>query len=694
MKEILKRSLSVFLAVTLLLGSAYVGLSAVDFSGVFAVEAEAANVAALEFVLNSDKKSYFVSDCDANAKGSLTIPSTYGGKPVTGIGYRAFAYRENLESITIPDSVTTIDSEAFYCCRGLTNVKIPNSITSIKDATFGHCSSLKSIVVPNGVTSIDFGAFTYCESLKSITIPAGVTSIGDQAFHNCTSLKSITVDSANKKYCSVDGVLFNKGKTKLIQYPTGKTNSTYIIPSGVKSIENYAFYNCTTLISVSIPDTVTSINDDAFYGCAGLKSVAIPNSVTSIGYSAFFECTSLKSITLPNNSETIVGSNVFACCTNLKDVVIPDKVTTIGRGMFAKCDNLTSVAIPDSVTNIEHAAFGDCTSLKYVFYGGTQKQWSKVVIDGYNVVLMNANIHYNATGHNNKFTITKATLTKNGKLVPKCSVCGYVSESSVIYSPKTIKLSTTSCTYNGKVRNPSVIVKDSKGETLVKGTDYKVTVPSGRKLPGVYKYTITFIGKYSGTKTLTLKILPATVSSKMTAAPTSSSIKLTWPKVAGATGYKVYQYSPSQGKYVQIATVTGNTYKKTGLKAGTTYYFKVKAYKKLSDGTIIEGAISNAYTTATKCAAPKIANITASAGQKATLKWSAVTGATGYQVYYSTKKDSGYQKAVSTTSKSASKAFSKSANGKKIYFKVRAYKKVNGQTIYGNWSAVKSVKLK
>ncbi len=299
-----------------------------------------------------------------------------------------------------------------------------------------------------------------------------------------------------------------------------------------------------------------------------------------------------------------------------------------------------------------------------------------------------------AKGHIYKTVTTKATLTKNGKVETKCSVCGNVSKTTVIYYPKTTKLSTTAVTYNGKVRTPSVIVKDSKGKTLVNGTDYKVTVPSGRKLPGIYTYTFTFMGKYSGTKTLTFKILPATVNAaKMTATQTTSSIKLTWGKVTGTTGYKVYQYSSSQGKYVQIATVTNNTYKKTGLKAGTTYNIKVKAYKKLSNGTIIDGALSNAYTTATKCAAPTISSLVASSGQKATIKWSAVTGATGYQIYYSTN-NSDYKKAVSTTSKSASKTFSKSAKGKKIYFKVRAYKKVNGKAIYGNWSAVKSVIIK
>ena len=175
---------------------------------------------------------------------------------------------------------------------------------------------------------------------------------------------------------------------------------------------------------------------------------------------------------------------------------------------------------------------------------------------------------------------------------------------------------------------------------------------------------------------------------------TQNSITLQWSKVTGATGYKVYQYSSSKGKFVEITTVTGTSYKKIKLKPGTTYKFKVKAYKKLSNGKIVKGFASEEFVTATKCVAPKITSIVPTSNQKVTLKWSGAAGATGYQVYYSTKKDSGYEKVISTASKSASKTFSKSAKGKKIYFKVRAYKKVNGKTIFGSWSTVKSTVVK
>ena len=300
-------------------------------------------------------------------------------------------------------------------------------------------------------------------------------------------------------------------------------------------------------------------------------------------------------------------------------------------------------------------------------------------------------------GHNYETKITKATLSKNGKSETRCMICAHVSKTETIYSPKTIKLSSTSVIYNGKTRSPSVTVKDSKGNTLKKGTDYDITTPSGRKSPGQYTYTIKFKGNYEGEKKLIFTILPKAPTT-ISATQSTSVIKLKWSTSVGATGYRVYQYSPSKGKYVQIASVKGVTsYRKaTNLKAGTEYKFKVKPYTKLSDGTVLWGTASEAFATATECKAPKITSVTSPSKSKATVKWSNVDGETGYQVYYSTKKTSGFKKvdSYSANKLTGSKSFSGSASGKTIYFKVRAYKKVAGQTIYSEWSAVKSVKIK
>ena len=266
---------------------------------------------------------------------------------------------------SIPNSVTSIGYYAFWGCTNLRNIKIPNNVESIGDYAFYNCTSLTSVTIPNSVTSIGNNAFYGCSSLTSVTIPDSVTSIGYSALSSCTSLTSIEVSYDNENYSSVDGVLFDKDKTKLIQYPAGSNRTIYSIPNSVISIGSDAFVGCTSLTSVTIPNSVTSIGGSAFSGCTNLTSITIPDSVTSIGSYAFEDCTSLTSVTI-GNSVTSIGGSAFSGCTSLTSITIPDSVTSIGDYAFYECTSLKSVTIPDSVTSIGDYAFYECTSLKSV----------------------------------------------------------------------------------------------------------------------------------------------------------------------------------------------------------------------------------------------------------------------------------------------------------------------------------------
>ena len=132
-------------------------------------------------------------------------------------------------------------------------------ITKIGEYAFFRCYSLTNITIPGSVTSIGDYAFAICSSLTSITIPNSVTSIGKDAFQDCSKLTSINVSDNNRNYSSIDGVLFNKDKTEIIQYPEEKESKSYKIPNSVTSIGDWEFYICSSLTNITIPESVTSI---------------------------------------------------------------------------------------------------------------------------------------------------------------------------------------------------------------------------------------------------------------------------------------------------------------------------------------------------------------------------------------------------------------------------------------------------
>jgi len=304
---------------------------------------------------------------DCKSLTSINIPDS-----ITNIEYVVFAGCSNLTSITIPNKVTSIGQSAFWGCSSLTSVTIGNSVTTIGHSAFEGCKNLTSVTIPNSVQTIGDNAFQYCNSLTSVTIPASVMSIGFGAFCNCTSLTSILVNSANPKYTSVNGVLFNYAKDTLVQYPAGKPDTNYKIPSTVTFIGHSSFPSSNNLTSVTIPNSVQTIGNWAFHICRNLKSVIIPNTVNDIGNDAFAGCSSLKFVIVPN-SVTSIGERTFDYCSNLKSVILGNNVKTIGNNAFANCSILDSVTIPNSVTDIGSWVFANCLGLTSVIFGNSLK---------------------------------------------------------------------------------------------------------------------------------------------------------------------------------------------------------------------------------------------------------------------------------------------------------------------------------
>lgn len=290
---------------------------------------------------------------------SVSLPST-----VTSIGSYAFLGSTKLATITIPANVTTLGKGAFQGASGLESITLPNGLLYINELVFNGCNNLSSITIPSTVTTIGANAFQSCTSLTTVNIPASVTNIGGAVFMYCDHLQAINVSADNPSYSSINGVFYDKAKTRLMQYPAASTATSCVIPEGVTTVNAYAFYNSVNLTSISIPSTLTTLGTAAFSGCKNWEgSVVLPNAMTSIPNDAFRGCEKLTSISLPS-SLTTLGTSVFQDCKAWQGAItIPSGVTNIVWNAFRGCSSLTAVTLGDNVTSIGDYAFYGCSQL-------------------------------------------------------------------------------------------------------------------------------------------------------------------------------------------------------------------------------------------------------------------------------------------------------------------------------------------
>ena len=307
----------------------------------------------LEFTRNSDG-SYTVTGIGKETETEIYIPNSYQGSPVTAIGERAFYGNDDITHIYLNGGVTSIGESAFDGCTSLSYVQISNSVTKIEDRAF-------------------FGT-----ALTSVSIPDTVMWIDAQAFGNCLKLTSLTTPRTNTAYQTIDGDLYNKEGTVLIQYAVGKTAAEFVIPDGVQTVEKSAFYYAVGLEKIGVPASVNVLGERVFGTCLSLREIAVDDKNTSYRsrngdlYSAD-SAILLQYAIGKENAEFVstddvksIAEGAFEHAKLLKKATLSATLTEIGKGAFKDCTALEEVVLPDSLKSVGDEAFSGCTALKEV----------------------------------------------------------------------------------------------------------------------------------------------------------------------------------------------------------------------------------------------------------------------------------------------------------------------------------------
>ena len=385
---------------------------------------------------NNSKLEYQVYDGNLKYLGNWLIDTV--NTTITNINFKyntigiydnAFANCSNITSVVIPDTVLSIGSGAFSGCTSLEEITLPFVGESISSSNnhFGFIfgatsygtnanyvpSSLKKVTIKDG--QIASNAFYGCKNLTSVNISDKVSKIGDGAFAGCSGLTEMvlpfvgagkTTQASERLFGYIFGQTFYTGSITTDQFYASYSKMTYYIPANLRNVVitggsiNYgAFYNCSTLTSITIPTELTSIGEKAFYNCNNLVSITIPKSVVNIGDSAFASCSKLQNVNMAEDSELItIGFNAFENCTSLLSITIPDGITSLygstfsgcsklvtviisensklnylGDNVFSYCTNLESISIPDGVTSISQNAFYNSNKIIYEIYDNNLK---------------------------------------------------------------------------------------------------------------------------------------------------------------------------------------------------------------------------------------------------------------------------------------------------------------------------------
>jgi len=267
---------------------------------------------------------------DTAPGGSVVVPETIEGLPVTIIDTWAFRHSNIITNITLPESLIEIRDKAFYDHDGITRITIPDHVVKIGESAFFACSYLTQVMIGDGVVTIGQSAFLECPKLADVTLGNSVSILGDGAFRRCYDLANIT------------------------------------IPDSVVYIGNSAFNLCNSLVNIAIPDSVATIGYSAFSSCQDLESVTIGTGTTAIGIGAFSSCFNLTDITVDTTNP--VYSSLGGALFNKDQTAF----------IFCPGGKTGSYALPASVASIDPYAFSSCTYLTAITVDAANSVYSSV----------------------------------------------------------------------------------------------------------------------------------------------------------------------------------------------------------------------------------------------------------------------------------------------------------------------------
>ena len=673
--------------------------------------------------------------------GCVSLTDVDLGKGITKISSGMFYNCKSLESLTIPEQIEEfeyipyidgdyyrhpfdgctslkklylkakdISSISYLNLPSLTNIVIASTVDSLPDGAFSGYNYIENVTFENGLMVLPDSCFKNCTSLKNITLPDSMMSVGKSAFENCYNIKSVTFsenlntidDSAFKGCSSIENLSLNKN---------------------LREIGNNAFEECSSVKNVTFNDSLNTIGESAFANCSSVEKVDLPESVSSVGKDVFEGCKAIKNITL-SSKLNYVNDGVFSGCSSLESVDLPDNISEIGANSFADCTNLKNIRFGKNLIHIDSYAFSGCSSLKSIeFPAGLQYIWSNAFIDCTNLssVKLNSGLKqisdyafYNCL--NLKKIIIPASVTSlsdyslgyygkndNNYKIPDFVIVGdinscaqrYANNNGFKFEEYKVNLSTPQIT---SLKNTTGGVKitwnkvsgaygyrlyyrpASGGWKRFKDTTATSFTDSGVSPNRTETYTIRCIDKNGNTISgfnsngWSIKYVPvAPTISKLE--NTSGGIKLTWNKIAGVYGYRLY-YKPASGGWKRFKDTTATSFTDSGVSPNRTETYTIRCIDR--NGNTVSGFNSNGWSIKYTPVAPTISKLeNTSGGIK--LTWNKIAGVYGYRLYYR-PASGGWKRFKDTTATTYTDAAVKS--GRTETYTIRCIDK-NGNTVSG-----------